>query len=60
MIRFLTFVLSEMKRKLWAVNHAEAAYRRLRPLLTLPVGWADLVVPDLEEDLLVESQENQG
>ena len=59
MIRFLTLVLSGMKRKLWEVNHAQAAYRRLRPLLTLPVGWADLVVPDPQEDPLVESQENQ-
>ena len=35
MIRSLTLVVSEMKRKLWAVNRAQAAYRRLRPLLTL-------------------------
>ena len=45
MIRSLTLVLCEMKRKLWAVNRAQAAYRQLRPLLMLPVGWADLAVP---------------
>ena len=59
MIRSLTLVLFEMKRKLWAVNRARAAYHRLRPLLTLPMGRADLAVPDPQEDPLVESQENQ-
>ena len=59
MIRFLTLILSEMKRKLWEVNHAQAAYRRLRPLSVLPMNWADLAGPDPQEDPLVESQENQ-
>ena len=52
-------ILSEMKRKLWEVNHAQAAYRRLRPLSVLPMNWADLAGPDPQEDPLVESQENQ-